>query len=132
MLFDLPELPATLAELGFNDKTYATTLWDDIWQTGHGFYRESTDKYIIERYVGLQVRRAKLIALLEIEGYVTLGSQGQEVAHPAARLLNDVEGKLPALEDRLGLSPEARLRLGLAAAETKSKLDAFIDDEPIA
>jgi P27 family predicted phage terminase small subunit len=124
----IPTAPASFGDLKRPYRLKAYALWTDIWTAGHGFYLEATDAYIIERYVSLQVRRAKLMAILEDEGYVTEGSQGQDVAHPAARLLLDIEGKLPALEDRLGLSPEARLRLGLAVAETKSKLDAFREE----
>ena len=56
-----------------------------------------------------------------------MGSQGQDVVHPTARLIGDVEGQLLALEDRLGLNPEARLWLGISAVEHKTKLDAFLE-----
>lgn len=125
----IPPHPASFSDLKRPYRLQAEAIWSDIWTAGHGFYQEATDAYVIERYVSLQVRRAKLMATLEHDGYITTGSQGQDVAHPAARLLLDIEGKLPALEDRLGLSPEARLRLGLAVAETKSKLDAFREEE---
>lgn len=124
----IPSPPPTFKELSRPYRLQAESLWTDIWTAGWGFYNEATDRYVIERYVSLQVRRAHLMARLELDGYITEGSQGQDVAHPAARLLLDVEGKLPALEDRLGLSPEARLRLGLAVAETKSRLDAFREE----
>jgi P27 family predicted phage terminase small subunit len=122
----VPELPSAFDLLDDEYLERATNLWVEVWSMGNGFYRE-TDAHIIERYVTLQMRRAVLMAQLS-NSYTTIGSQGQEVAHPAARLLNDVEGKLPGLEDRLGLNPDARLRLGLAVAETKSKLDAFIEE----
>jgi len=126
---EVPPLPGPLTMLSLEDRAVAKMLWVDIWMMGHGFYRADTDAYTIERYVSMQVRRERLMSMLNDEGFVTIGSQGQQVAHPAARLLLDIEGKLPNLEDRLGLSPEARLRLGLAAAETKSKLDAFMESD---
>ncbi len=55
------------------------------------------------------------------------GSTGQVVVHPAARMVSDLEGRLATLEDRLGLNPEARLRLGITAVEHRSKLDAFLE-----
>jgi len=125
----VPPVPAGLGQFKGDYLVQAESLWNTIWEAGGDFYVAATDAHIIERYVSLQVRRAKLLATLEHEGYVTVGSQGQDVAHPAARLVLDIEGKLPPLEDRLGLSPEARLRLGLAAAETKSRLDKFREDE---
>ena len=42
------------------------------------------------------------------------------------KLLDQIEGRLGPLEDRLGLSPEARLRLGISSVEHKSKLEAFL------
>jgi P27 family predicted phage terminase small subunit len=128
LALSVPKAPSSFKELSRPYRVQADSIWTAIWTAGHGFYNEATDLYVIERYVSLQVRRAMLMARLELDGYITEGSQGQDVAHPAARLLLDVEGKLPALEDRLGLSPEARLRLGLAVAETKSKLDAFREE----
>ena len=43
-------------------------------------------------------------------------------------MVNDLEGKLTTLEDRLGLNPEARLRLGITAVEHKTRLDAFLSE----
>lgn len=126
---DVPATPPSFADLAPVYREQAAGMWVDIWSAGHGFYQASTDAYVIERYVSMQVRRSKIMATLEVDGWTSVGSQGQEILHPLARLLGDLEGKLPALEDRLGLSPEARIRLGLAVAETKSKLDAFRDEE---
>ena len=101
-------------------------LWEEVWRAGHGVYKANTDRYIIERYVTLQQRRRELQAIIDAEGWTSIGSQGQTVMHPAARLLGDIESKLTPLEDRLGLSPESRIRLGIAATEQQSKLDAFL------
>ena len=125
----VPPIPASLERLKGQDKAMAADLWDAIWTAGGSAYHPATDRLVVERYISLTVRRDKLLRTLEHEGYVTTGSQGQDVAHPAARLVLDIEGKLPALEDRLGLSPEARLRLGITGAEAKSKLDKFREDE---
>jgi len=124
----VPAYPATFGELTRPYRLQAEAHWNSIWAVGADAYHTEGDAFIIERYVSLQVRRSKLMAMIEIDGWMTEGSQGQSVANPVARLLLDIEGKLPGLEDRLGLNPEARLRLGLAAAETKSKLDSFRED----
>jgi len=125
---EVPPLPEGLKSLARNQRTEATQLWEDLWRFGGEVYKPASDSYVIERYVSLLIRRHHLIDLLNKEGSITEGSQGQDVAHPAARLLISTEAMLPALEDRLGLSPEARLRLGLAAVESKSKLDQFMED----
>lgn len=118
----VPEPPDHLREVG-------RSYWSFVWRAGGHAYNASTDTPTVERYCSLQDRRASLLATLDAEGFTTVGSQGQVVAHPAARLLSDVETKLMALEDRLGLSPEARLRLGLAASNVRSALDAFLEGE---
>ena len=45
------------------------------------------------------------------------GSQGQDVLSPMGRHALSLEASLAKLEDRLGLSPAARARLGLAQAQ---------------
>jgi hypothetical protein len=44
-----------------------------------------------------------------------------------ARLLSSTEKQLVALEDRLGLNPESRLRLGISQVRVRSELDRFQD-----
>ena len=115
----IPDPPTDLAEFGQD-------LWIQIWDAGNGVY-QITDQYIINRYCSMSERRQKLLDQVESEGWVTAGSQGQTVVHPAARMISDLEGKLQNLEDRLGLNPESRLRLGITAVEHQSALDAFLD-----
>ena len=114
----LPDPPEGLGDFG-------VWLWVEVWKQGAGVYA-STDSYIIERYCSLQERRRNLPDLVEAEGWLTTGSTGQTVVHPAARMVTDVESRLCALEDRLGLNPEARLRLGITSVEHQSRLDAFL------
>jgi P27 family predicted phage terminase small subunit len=106
--------------------TFGAGLWTEVWTAGNGVY-QATDKYIINRYCSLSERRKNLLEIVESDGWVTAGSQGQTVVHPAARMVDALEGKLQSLEDRLGLNPESRLRLGITAVEHQSALDAFLD-----
>ena len=106
--------------------TESVELWDTLWRLGVGVYAEAHVP-TITRYVHLTQERRHFRAIIKAEGWTVVGSQGQSVIHPIARQLRDVEGKLMSLEDRLGLSPEASLRLGIATAEVKSKLDAFLE-----
>ena len=118
---ETPPVPSALGVIG-------AVVWAEVWEAGGDAYHPATDKYVIERYASLVERRSDFLEILGCEGFITEGSQGQQVAHPAAKLLADVESKMVALEDRLGLSPEARLRVGISALEHKSKFDAFMDD----
>jgi P27 family predicted phage terminase small subunit len=113
-----PEPPGHLSEVGLE-------VWDLVWDYGAKVYQPA-DAILITRYAELQDRRAQMLRTLEQDGYFTVGSQGQLAQHPAARILSDVEAKLVPLEDRLGLSPESRARLGIVTVEAESKLDSFL------
>jgi P27 family predicted phage terminase small subunit len=128
-----PALPTASAAIAppvapFHLDERAERVWDAVWEAGGGAYVPATDSFAIERYAELQSRRRGFLFTLDDEGWVTTGSQGQEVVHPAAKLLAECERQLLPLEDRLGLNPESRLRLGLSAAEMKSALDRFADE----
>lgn len=118
--YEPPPPPDHLGEFGLD-------VWESVWSVGEAVYNTKTDYFIIERYASLQERRHQLMAAIEGQGYLVVGSQGQDVLNPLVRVVQDVESKLVALEDRLGLSPEARVRLGIAAAEHQSKLDQFLN-----
>ena len=116
----MPDPPSTLGTVG-------RTCWANVWTLGQGVY-QPTDTYVVERYCSLHERRHQLLVLVEAEGWLTTGSTGQVVVHPAAKMVSDIEGRLSTLEDRLGLTPEARLRLGITAVEHQSRLDAFLSE----
>mgnify|MGYP000063900301 CR=1 FL=1 len=105
----------------------AKAIWFSVWAAGGDSYSVKTDAFIIERYATLHARRDELMQMLSDEGMVSVGSQGQQVLHPAARMLSDVESAMGKLEDKLGLNPESRLRLGISAIEKESKLDQFLN-----
>ena len=116
---EAPDAPPSL-------KTHGKHLWAALWDAWRNFYQPATDSLVLERYCNLQELRKELLDVIENEGWMTIGSTGQTVAHPAAKLLSEVEGRLSPLEDRLGLNPESRLRLGISSVEHQSKLDAFL------
>jgi P27 family predicted phage terminase small subunit len=117
-----PPVPDPPEHLG----PHARAVWAEVWEAGGPNYVPKTDRYVIARYAELHERIADLRSIIEREGWVAAGSKGQDIQHPAARLLYDAEAKLTTLEDRLGLNPEARLRLGISAIEKETKLDAFL------
>lgn len=118
--FTPPAPPTTLS-------TRATEVWESVWDAGRDAYNVRTDGQVIARYAEMTARRESLLRTLDDEGWTTVGSSGQIVAHPAARLIAEVDSKLQSLEDRLGLNPEARIRLGIATVEQKSRLQEFLD-----
>ena len=124
-----PEPPASITNV---------ELWNEIWNFGGegGAYDRVGDFQAIKRYVELNQRRDELNEILIREGYIAEGSQGQDVAHPAAKLINDCEAKLSQLEDKLGLNPTSRLSLVMTAnraastetPEAPPTLDNFLDE----
>lgn len=101
-----------------------TALWSTIWQGGGGFYQPS-DALSIGRYVEITQRRRTLVDLYETDGIMAIGSMGQPVAHPALKLAAEAEVLMGRLECLLGLNPSDRVRLGIAALEQQSALEAF-------
>jgi P27 family predicted phage terminase small subunit len=83
-----------------------------------------------ERFRAYQgFRKARLVA----------GSMGQTVLSPLFAAMKSMDAEIRALEDRFGLSPIARLRLGVALGEAAKSLEELnrgldddLDDEPAA
>lgn len=116
-----PDPPSSLGPIG-------ASCWTNIWTLGAGVY-QPTDVNVIERYCSLHERRHRLLVIIEESGsWLAQGSTGQVVVHPAAKMVSDIEGRLATLEDRLGLNPEARLRLGITGLDHRSRLDAFLSE----
>ena len=53
------------------------------------------------------------------------GSRGQPMIHPLVRRLRDIDRQILALEDRFGMSPRARLALGIAVNKPEWSLEAL-------
>jgi P27 family predicted phage terminase small subunit len=56
---------------------------------------------------------------------LTVGSTGQMVLDPLYKHMTTIAGEITALEDRFGLSPMARLKLGAELGAAKRGLDAM-------
>jgi P27 family predicted phage terminase small subunit len=118
---ETPDAPDQLGQWG-------SELWHLIWGLGTGVYQH-TDYWVVERWCSLQERRRELLAVISQEGLLSTGSTGQPVVHPGLKMVDQIEGRLPNLEAALGLTPESRLRLGIAAVDASNKLDLFLAEE---
>jgi P27 family predicted phage terminase small subunit len=85
-------------------------VWDFVWLNAPV---RSSDKLVVERFCRLHEHRHELTKVLEQDGLMSVGSQGQPVVHPALRVIATLEPQLGRLEQVLGLSPEARTRLNV-------------------
>ncbi|WP_374940142.1 phage terminase small subunit P27 family [Streptomyces finlayi] len=94
-------------------------VWRNVWQAGSGAYSPDTDRNVILRYAELYDRRAELLGQVSADGLTQEGSTGQLVAHPLLRYVESTEREMRAIESAIGFTPEARMRLGLVAAEAR-------------
>ncbi|MFF4430508.1 phage terminase small subunit P27 family [Streptomyces sp. NPDC001513] len=100
-------------------KATGREVWRSVWSAGSGAYSPDTDRNIILRYCELHDRRAVLLAQVDADGYMSEGYNGQPVMHPALRFVESTEKELRAIETVIGFTPEARMRLGIVAAEAR-------------
>lgn len=97
--------------------------WADFWSQrelllGLG----SIDVHLVRRIAGLKQLREEAAAGLKGNPLV-MGSQGQPVANPLSRLVLSYDAEIRQLEDRLGLSPRARLNLGVSIAQASKRIE---------
>lgn len=110
------------AERGWLGAT--TSDWKDFWQSDLARFVRPTDRPVVKRLFRLrdQLVRAQRMAVdlrkKAMEDPVVAGSMGQQVANPLFKASDGataealaLEPRVLALEDRLGLSPRARLAL---------------------
>jgi len=107
-----PRVPAHLRDTG-------REVWRAVWAAGSGAYSPDTDRNIILRYAELHDRRADFLARVDADGFMSEGYSGQPVAHPLLRFVESTEKELRSIETVIGFTPEARMRLGLVAAEAR-------------
>ncbi len=94
-------------------------VWRNVWAAGSGAYSPDTDRNVILRYAELYDRRAVLLDQVDADGLMSEGYNGQPVMHPALRFVESTEKELRAIETVIGFTPEARMRLGIVAAEAR-------------
>lgn len=100
------------------------------------------DDVMLGRYQDVLIEQIELRKLLKKDGPVlvepVLNRQGVKVgdkfvAHPAVAMLRSTGKELDALAAQLGLSPQARVRLGLVISQTAQAnaqiLATLIEDE---
>jgi P27 family predicted phage terminase small subunit len=116
---DAPPPPPQLAEAG-------REAWATYWTHGRAWLAP-TDRPIITRLCELLDVRAEIAARMASEGLLQVSEDtGRSFGH---RLLNDWRGlnrDIAELEDRCGLNPAERSRLGVAEVRVASELDQLI------
>lgn len=112
-----------------------TALWQELWGSPLARYFTATDVPSLRRLFTL---RSRLVAAYEKADAepVLAGSTGQTVLSPWFQEAHRLEGEIQKLEDRFGLTPQARLRLGVQfeegvslAARNRELLEAYRNGE---
>lgn len=116
---EIPPLPATVSGAGAG-----AAKWAELWEIGGAAYAD-VDRFVIERYCVAVQQWYDAQREIDLNGYTTIGSKGQEVEAPAVKLKKDTEAVLQQLEDKLGLSPAARLKLTGQSLENEGKKSAL-------
>lgn len=96
--------------------------WEDLWADPLSSAYVPTDLPALQRLFVLYDERARAF-----DGYtrerLMPGSQGQPVLNPLFKVVQACDAEIRQLEDRFGLSPTSRTRLGIAMGEAKKTLD---------
>lgn len=120
-LHDPPACPARLAGLAPLGST--VEAWDRLWRSDVVSVVDlGSDMEAVVRWASLLDERERALRAFRRKRLVE-GSQGQAVLNPLWNVVRGCDGELRALEDRIGLSPKARLQLGITYAEAGKSLD---------
>lgn len=127
---EVPELPAKLN--GLKPLPETVEAWGRLWASSVAQVMDPTsDREALVRWASLLDERERAFRAYRRKRLVE-GSQGQPVVNPLWGVVAKCDAELRALEDRIGLSPKARLQLGITFAEAATSLDelnAFMDGE---
>lgn len=118
---DSPAPPAGLLK-----KTRAA--WVDFWASDVAQAIEAaSDMPMLERLFRLRDDRERAHRAYRADPLIQ-GSQGQSVLNPMAQVVKTCDAEIRALEDRLGLSPQARLRLGIVLDNVRQRVKRHVTD----
>jgi len=99
--------------------------WQEFWMSPLAQQVETSDYGALRRLFGLYDELDRLWDAVEETGRVVVGSQGQPRPNPLFKQVESFQAEARQLEDRFGLSPMARLRLGITFADAAASLDGL-------
>lgn len=118
---DPPVCPAKLA--GVVPLKATVEAWDRLWRSDVVTVVDLlSDLEAVIRWASLLDERERALRAFRRSRLVE-GSQGQPVLNPLWAVVQSCDRELRALEDRIGLSPKARLQLGITYGEAAKSLD---------
>lgn len=107
--------------------------WATFWRSGMAGLVEDADLPALVRLFRMYDARERAERVWAAEPFAH-GSTHQLVAHPAAKVIASLDGRIDRLEPRFGITPKGRLELGVtfgAAARSLEELnrDFAADDQ---
>jgi P27 family predicted phage terminase small subunit len=102
------------------------SAWSSFWRSEVAGLVLDADRPALRRLFEYYELHARMMLAFMAEPFVS-GSTGQVVANPAAKEIASLEGRIVALEDRFGITPAGRLKLGIvlgAAAKSLEDMNA--------
>jgi P27 family predicted phage terminase small subunit len=99
--------------------------WGDFWGSKIAAQVEPSDVGSLRRLFYLYDELDRMKDAIELTGRVVEGSQGQPRPNPLYSQVEKFAAECRQLEDRFGLSPVARLKMGVVFADAHSSLDAL-------
>jgi P27 family predicted phage terminase small subunit len=107
--------------------------WNALWRSElAAHWNQDSDLIAMKRLFGLYQRLHKYEKEAGAKPLVH-GSTGQLKVHPLLKAADTIRSQILALEDRFGLTPMSRLKLGIALGEATASLDEMnrrlADDE---
>ena len=99
--------------------------WVAFWGSPLASQVEVSDQGAFRRLFWLYDELDRLREAIELTGRVVDGSQGQPRPNPLYKQVESFQSEARQLEDRFGLSPLSRLRLGITFADAQASLDGL-------
>jgi len=125
------DVPAPPHPEGRELLTSTVTAWTAFWRSSLTGLVEDADLPALGRLFRLYDLRGRMETAL-LEQPFSLGSTGQVVVNPAAKEIASLDGRIGKLEAAFGITPKARLELGVtfgAAARSLEDLNRGFDPE---
>mgnify|MGYP006277068439 CR=1 FL=1 len=126
---EAPEPPAGLTAQSVRD-------WDDFWASPVSqLVTPGSDMPALRRLFQLRDERERMWSVVTSGDRVVEGSTGQIRPHPLYDKVGAIDAEVRQLEDRLGLNPQARLKLGVQLGEASRSLadiNAALASDPAA
>jgi P27 family predicted phage terminase small subunit len=99
--------------------------WSFFWQSKLASNVELSDEGALRRLFRLYDEIDRMWDAIEETGRVVEGSQGQPRPNPLFKQVETFQAEARQLEDRFGLSPMSRLKLGVTFADAHMSLSAL-------